>query len=55
MFVNFHLTIKSLPFILTGIPCTLGISVFSFLIVGLLEIFTFFLRMSQNSWLRSLA
>lgn len=55
MFINFHLIIKSLSFVLTGIPYTLGISVLSFLTGYLLGIFISFLRMSQNSWLRSLA
>lgn len=55
MFINFHLIIKSLSFVLTGIPYTLGISVLSFLTGCLLGIFISFLRMSQNSWLRSLA
>lgn len=54
MFINFHLIIKSLSFVLTGIPYTLGISVLSFLTGCLLGIFISFLRMSQNSWLRVL-
>ena len=44
MFINFHLIIKSLSFVLTGIPYTLGISVLSFLTGCLLGIFYFFLE-----------
>ncbi|EJN94036.1 amino acid ABC transporter permease [Streptococcus ratti] len=55
MFINFQLIVKSLFFVLTGIPYTLGISVLSFLTGCLLGIIISFLRMSKNSWFRSFA
>ena len=52
MIIDFHLIFKSIPYVLSGLPYTLGISILSFIVGNLFAILLAFMRMSQKSWLR---
>ena len=52
MIIDFQLIFKSIPYVLSGLPYTLGISILSFIVGNLFAILLAFMRMSQKSWLR---
>ena len=52
MIIDFSLILKSIPYVLSGLPYTLGISLLSFMVGNILAIILAFMRMSQKPWLK---
>ena len=52
MIIDFSLILKSIPYVLSGLPYTLGISLLSFMVGNVFAIILAFMRMSQKPWLK---
>ena len=52
MIIDFSLILKSIPYVLSGLPYTLGISLLSFMVGSVFAIILAFMRMSQKPWLK---
>ena len=52
MIIDFSLILKSFPYVLSGLPYTLGISLLSFMVGNVFAIILAFMRMSQKPWLK---
>ena len=52
MIIDISLILKSIPYVLSGLPYTLGIALLSFTIGNLFGIVLAFMRMSDKAWLK---
>ena len=52
MIIDFSLILKSIPYVLSGLPYTFGISLLSFMVGNVFAIILAFMRMSQKPWLK---